>query len=252
MAAESPAARFAWPEGRRAAVSVSFDDARLSQIDRGMAILDAHGAKATFYVSPGGLEARLDGWKAAVAAGHEVGNHTLRHPCSGNFKWSREKALEDYSLEQMEREMLDANRFVEERLGVTPATFAYPCGQTFVGRGRHTASYVPLVAEHFLVGRAASNEIHNDPAFCDLAQAASLGSDGKGFEQLKAMVDRAAADGGWLILCGHEIGSGGYQTTLAPALDALCRYCRDPANGIWMDTVEAIGKYIAEKQGGQS
>ncbi|HUT33835.1 MAG TPA: polysaccharide deacetylase family protein [Planctomycetota bacterium] len=242
--------RFPWPAGKRAAVSLSFDDARLSQIDRGMAIFNAHGVKATFYVSPGGVTARLDGWKSAVANGHEIGNHTLHHPCSGNFKWSREKALEDYSIEQIEREILDANRFIQETLGVTPATFAYPCGQTYVGRGRDTASYVPLIAEHFLVGRAASSEIHNDPAFCDLAQAACMGSDGRSFEQLEAMVGRAVADGGWLILCGHEIGDGGSQTTLAPALDALCRYCKDPANGIWVDTVATIGRYVAEKQGG--
>ena len=236
--------QFQWPAGKRAAVSLSFDDARLSQIDRGMAILAAHGVKATFYVSPGGLTARLEGWRRAVADGHEIGNHTLNHPCSGNFAWSRHKALEDYSLEQMEREVLEANRFIAEHLGVKPATFAYPCGQTFVGRGLGTASYVPLIAQHFLVGRAAASEIHNDPAFCDLAQAACLGSDGKSFEQLEAMVARAAADGGWLILCGHEIGDGGHQTTLAPALDALCRYCMEPGKGIWVDTVEAIGKHV--------
>jgi len=240
--------RFQWPEGRRAAVSLSFDDARLSQIDRGMALFDKHGVRATFYVSPGGVTARLEGWKRAVAAGHEIGNHTVLHPCSGNFKWSRERALEDYSLERMERELLEANRFIEETLGVTPATFAYPCGQAYVGRGRGTASYVPLIARHFLVGRSAGNEIHNDPAFCDLAQAASLGSDGRSFEQLRAMVDRAAADGGWLILCGHEIGDGGFQVTQVPALEALCRYCKDPANGIWVDTVEAIGRYVAGRQ----
>ena len=239
---------FCWPAGKRGAVSLSFDDARLSQIDRGMAIFDAQGVKATFYVSPGGVTQRLDGWKAAVARGHEIGNHTVRHPCSGNFKWSRDKALEDYSIEQLEREILDANRFVEETLGVTPATFAYPCGETFVGRGRHTVSYVPVIAEHFLVGRGARNETYNDPAFCDLAQAACMGSDGKSLEQLKSMVDRAVADSGWLILCGHEIGDSGFQTTLAPALEALCRYCNDPANGIWIDTVETIGRHVAERQ----
>lgn len=247
MAESKP--QFPWPAGKRAAVSLSFDDARLSQIDRGMAVFDAHGVKATFYVAPGGVTARLDGWKRAAANGHETANHTVHHPCSGNFAWSRHKALEDYTIERMEREILDANRFVEEQLGVTPVTFAYPCGQTYVGRGRNTVSYVPLIAEHFLVGRAASSEIHNDPAFCDLAQAACLGSDGRSFEQLKAMVDRAVADGGWLILCGHEIGDGGFQTTQVPALEALCRYCEEPANGVWIDTVEAIGKFVAQRQG---
>jgi len=243
-----PVRPFEWPQARRAAVSLSFDDARLSQIDRGMAVLDACGVKATFYVSPAGVEARLDGWKAAVANGHEIGNHTLHHPCSGNFRWSRQKALEDYTIERMERDILDANAMVRDALGVTPATFAYPCGQKSVGRGLGVVSYVPLVARHFVVGRDGFNEIHNDPSYCDLAQAASMEADGKSFEHLRAMVERAAAEGGWLIFFGHEVGAGGHQTVVADALDAFCRYCNDPANGIWIDTVANIGRYIAERQ----
>jgi peptidoglycan/xylan/chitin deacetylase (PgdA/CDA1 family) len=227
-------------------VSLTFDDARLSQVDRGMGILDAHGAKATFYVSPGNMPHRLDGWRKAVANGHEIGNHTLSHPCSGNFLFARHNALEDYTLERIETEILNANAEVDRLLGVVPTTFAYPCGHSFVGRGESVRSYVPLVARHFVVGRGAFSEIHNDPAFCDLAQVTGLDGDGKSIEQLKAMVDRAVADGGWLVLFGHEVGDGGNQTTRADALDALCRYCLDPASGIWLDTVAAVGTHVKE------
>ena len=238
--------RFPWPNGRRAAVSLTFDDARLSQVDRGLGILDAHGAKATFYVSPGNMPLRLGGWRKAVANGHEIGNHTLSHPCSGNFLFARHNALEDYTLERIETEILNANAEVDRLLGVVPRTFAYPCGHSFVGRGESVRSYVPLVARHFAVGRGAFSETHNDPAFCDLAQVTGLDGDGKSFEQLKAMVDRAVADGGWLVLFGHEVGDGGNQTTRADALDALCRYCLDPASGIWLDTVAAVGTHVKE------
>ena len=43
---------------------------------------------------PSGVAERLEGWKKAVADGHEIGNYTLLHPCSANFRWHR-KALED-------------------------------------------------------------------------------------------------------------------------------------------------------------
>ena len=43
---------FKWPPGKRAAISLSFDDARLSQIDNGIALLEKYGIKATFFVSP--------------------------------------------------------------------------------------------------------------------------------------------------------------------------------------------------------
>jgi len=242
-------ASFAWPEGTRAALSLSFDDARASQLDRGMPILDAHGARATFYVSIGPLRERLDAWRAAATRGHEIANHSLSHPCSGNFPFARERPLEHYTLEQMERELLDAGDAIERLVGVRPATFAYPCGQTFVGRGEGTRSYVPLVARHFVVGRWAFNEIHNDPAFCDLAQATSLEADDKPFDHLKGLLDRAIAAGGWLILFGHEIGEGGHQTTIADALDALCSYALDPASGVWLDTVAAVGSHVAQARG---
>ena len=126
---------FHWPEGKRAAISLSFDDARASQVSRGIPILDEYGVKATFFVLVEPMEKQLDGWKKAVANGHEIGNHSLVHPCSGNFPFSRDKALEDYTLGQMRRELLEANDTIEDLLGVRPVSFAYPCGQktiTFV------------------------------------------------------------------------------------------------------------------------
>ena len=48
---------FSWPKGKRAAVSLSFDDARVSQPDSGIALLDHYGIKATFFVVPSGVKA---------------------------------------------------------------------------------------------------------------------------------------------------------------------------------------------------
>jgi peptidoglycan/xylan/chitin deacetylase (PgdA/CDA1 family) len=76
---------FRWPDGKKAAVSLSFDDARLSQVDNGLALFKKEGVKVTFFVQPSGVEKRLAGWKQAVADGHEIGNHSLTHPCTGNY-----------------------------------------------------------------------------------------------------------------------------------------------------------------------
>jgi len=240
------AGKFPWPEGKKAAISLTFDDARLSQVDVGLPIFDRYGVKTTFYISPDKLEERLEGWKKAVRNGHEIGNHTMTHPCTGNYPAFRFKALEDMTLDQMAREIDGANQAIEKILGVKPESFAYPCGQTFVGRGKKVESYVPLVAQRFLSGRKWLSEGANDPAFCDLAQVLAMESDGKSFEQLKTLVDQAAKEGRWLILAGHEIGHEAYQTTLASPLESLCRYAEDPANGLWIDTVANIGRYILQ------
>ena len=92
---------FQWPEGKKMAISLTFDDARLSQPDLGIPLLDKYGVKATFYVSPDNMMQRVEAWKKAVKNGHDIGNHSLLHPCTGNFDWSRHKALENYSSDEL-------------------------------------------------------------------------------------------------------------------------------------------------------
>jgi len=236
---------FPWPNGKRAAVSLTFDDARTSQIDVGLALLDAHRVKATFYVSPASIDARLGGWRRAVAAGHEIGNHTLTHPCTKNFAFSRNNAVEDYTLERMETELDGANEAIQRLLSVRPTTFAYPCGQTYVGRGEGVQSYVPLVARRFIAARTAYCECHNNPFVCDLAQAHAFEADRKTFAELKPVIDRGLADGAWMIFFGHEVGASGHQTVLADTLNTLCQFAQDPKNGLWIDTVAAVAGHIA-------
>jgi peptidoglycan/xylan/chitin deacetylase (PgdA/CDA1 family) len=243
-----PPARFAWPGGARAALSLSFDDARASQVDTGLAVVDSYGAKVTFFVVPSAVEARLEGWRKAAAAGHEIANHSLRHPCSGNFPWAREKALEEYTLDRMRSELVDTNRRLKELLGVSAETFAYPCGQTFVGRGLETKSYVPLVAELFLAGRGWLAEVPHDPGFGDLAQVPGIEMDGKDFEQILPLLDQAREAGGWVVLGGHEIGEGGRQTTRVAMLRKLLPYARDPANRLWLAPVGTVAKHVKQVQ----
>jgi peptidoglycan-N-acetylglucosamine deacetylase len=239
---------FNWPNGKRAAVSLSFDDARLSQVDTGLALLKKHGVKVTFFVQSGNLEKRLDGWKQAVSDGHEIGNHSITHPCTGNYAFSRNNALEDYDLGRMAKQLDGGNAEIHRLLGVMPRTFAYPCGKKFVGRGREVKSYVPLVAERFLVGRGYLDESANDPAFCDLAQAMGTPFDDMDFDGMKSLVDQAAGEGRWVIFVGHEIGKRGHQITDTFALESLCEYLKDPANGIWMGTVDEIGEYVGKQR----
>ena len=140
---------FKWPRGKKMGLSLTFDDARLSQIDKGIPLLDKYGVKGTFYLSPDAMVQRLDGWKKAVKNGHDIGNHSLVHPCTGNFDWSRDKALENYTLMDMNSELDSSINVIQAALGVRPLSFAFPCGQTYVGRGSITSSYVPIISAKF-------------------------------------------------------------------------------------------------------
>jgi len=240
---------FRWPNGKRVAVSLSFDDARASQMDAGLPLFDRYHAKVTFYVNPPNLSKRLDAWKQAAAKGYEIGNHSMTHPCTGNFSWVGKNALEDYTMAMMEHELDEANTETQRLLGVKPTTFAYPCGEKFIGRGTGTQSYVPLVAKKFRAGRGFRDEAANNPAFCDLAQVLAPQSDGMSFEEMKKTVLAAAQEGGWLVFAGHEIGEAGYQVTETSVLEHFLQYAGDPANGIWLDTVDTVAQYIQAQRG---
>ena len=237
---------FSWPEGRRVALSLSFDDARSSQVDVGVPILDKYGVKATFYLNPPNMDSRLEQWKKASQEGHEMGNHTMTHPCTGNFPWAEKNALESFTLKDIALEMEIASEAIRAKLGVEPVSFAYPCGQKFVGRGESLRSYVPLVGKMFQSGRGWLDEGPNDPLVCDLSQLMGMESDNKTFARLKAIIDEAAGKGLWVLFAGHDIGDPAVQTTWASTLDSLCRYVSDPSNGIWIAPVGTVAKYITD------
>jgi peptidoglycan/xylan/chitin deacetylase (PgdA/CDA1 family) len=240
--------RFKWPEGKVMAISLTFDDARLSQIDKGIPLLDRYGVKGTFYVSLRSVEKRLDGWKAAVRKGHDIGNHSLLHTCSVNLG-SSGGGLENYTLTRMKTELDSAGKALKNILGVNTVSFGYPCGQTFIGRGIDTQSYVPLIAMMFESGRGWLDEAPNDPVNCDMAQLTGMKLDQLTFEQVRPLIESAKKSGKWLILAGHEMNdSGTGLTTFLSTIEAICEYASDPANGIWIDNVHNIASYVIRER----
>jgi peptidoglycan/xylan/chitin deacetylase (PgdA/CDA1 family) len=239
---------FPWPDGKRMAISLSFDDARASQALKGAPLLDEYGVKGTFYLVPSAAQKQVNDWKKVAAHGHEIGNHSVNHACSGNFVWSRSNALENYTLDKMRSELLEANKQIEAMLGVKPESYAYPCGQTFIGRGKETKSFVPVVADLFATGRGWLDEAPVDPSYCDMAQLTGMEMDGKDFEQILTLIENARKNGQWLVLAGHEMADSGQQTTRLSMLRKLCAYAKDPANGIWIAPVGEVARYVKSKR----
>ena len=241
---------FPWPQGAKMALSLTFDDGRSSQVTDAVPVLDAFGARATFYAQPQNLMEELELWQKAAAAGHEFGNHTVGHPCTGNFAWVRYDGvvLESYDLDRMRAEILEANDRIEELLGVRPTSFAYPCGQTYVGRGAGTQSYVPLVAELFDTGRRWLDETSNAPAHFDRAQVMAMRMDGEDFGRVRRMIERTKRSENWLVLAGHSISESSPWGTDLGMLKELLAYVQDPENGVWLATVSEVASFIAEQQ----
>lgn len=242
-------ATFSWPAGKRAAVSLTWDDARESQLDYGLPILRRYACPATFYVLPAAVEARRADWLAAAREGHEIGNHTVHHPCSGNFSWQPANSmLEIFTLERLEAELLEANERLTRLFGAPPETYAYCCGQTFVGRGLAVKSYVPLIARHFLAGRLFRSEDSNLPERCDLAQLFGIQLDHLTFSEARAKVEAAIASGGWAIFAGHEVGDDPRALSTSPhVLAELCSYLQSRGD-VWITTVRDGARHLASQR----
>jgi hypothetical protein len=240
-----------WPNGKRAAVSLSFDDAVPSQLNQAIPILNRYGVKGTFYVNPvPGMRFTRDiaRWREAHGQGHELANHTVKHFCSGNFPFvEADRALELLSLSAIESDVLAADATMKELVPKLGAhSFAYPCGQTFVGRGAGRQSYVPVIARHFSVARGVG-EAANDPRVCDIHCLSSWMVQGLSGKELIAMLGPSSEAGQWAIFCFHGIG-GDHIRIDAEAFAELVAYLADPANGLWVDTVQRIGEYVWEIQ----
>lgn len=234
---------FNWPKGKTMALSFTWDDGRDSQALIGVPLLNKYGIKATFYVIPSGVERQVASWKKAVASGHEIANHSMNHPCSGNFIWARGNALEEYDLAKIESELMEANTKIKSILGVEMTEFAYPCGQTFVGRGEKVQSYVPIIVKNFASGRTWLDEAPNDPSYCDLSQITGMEMDGKDFKDILKLIEIAKKNNLWLVLAGHDIGKSAAQTTRIEMLEKLFKHLNFQKN-IWVAPVGEISKYI--------
>lgn len=239
-----------WPGGCRGAISLTFDDAASTQLQNAIPILDRYDIRGTFYVTYTRQEfaEALSDWRAAFARGHEIGNHSRRHPCSGNFHWIGDNALEKYTLAQMETELKEAQADLQRLIpGLERCSFAYPCGQTFVGRGRGRQCYVPLVAELFPAGRGVG-ESANIPTRCDLACLSSWMVANETAEQLIRRAESAVEAGDWGIFCFHGIG-GDHFPIATDAFEGLVRHLARNRDRIYTDTVLAVADYLRQRIG---
>lgn len=92
---------FVW-NNKRCAVALSYDDALNVHLDNAIPLLDSLGLKATFYLSgfSPSFRERVKDWISVAKKGHELGNHTLFHPCDGRMQ-GREWVTPEYRLEQI-------------------------------------------------------------------------------------------------------------------------------------------------------
>lgn len=241
---------FPWPSGAGAAVSLSFDDAMPSHWGTVAPMLAARGMGGTFYVNPReDFLSALAPARRAQERGHEIGNHTVTHPCSGAFGFHAgddRRPLEELRLEDIDRDIALAQTRLDE---LCPAqgrvSFAYPCYQTFVGRGRHHQSYVPVVPRHCIAGRTRGERM-NEPWTCDLFHLGSFPCEGMTGAELIGMAEQCVQQRRWLIYTFHGVGEG-HLAVETSALEALVDHLAARRDAIWTGTVKDVATHIHDQ-----
>ncbi|MEE2753062.1 MAG: polysaccharide deacetylase family protein [Candidatus Latescibacterota bacterium] len=240
-----------WPDKIEGAVSLTFDDGIVTQLDNATPCLNENGMKGTFYLNPNRGERwddLLTRWKEVSKQGHEIGNHTCSHPCSCNFGFSTDNCLEKLTIEDI-RETIDKatevmNAEFPEQNG--RRSFCYPCYQSHVGSGVNRQSYVPLVAERFVCGRGGG-ERANNPELTDLSYAWAWAVNGHSGQDMINYIEDAVSQGRWAIICMHGVG-GEHIAIETEALNETCVYLHGNQNRILTNTVIAIADYIVSRR----
>src|SRR5580658_11130334 len=97
------------------AVVLTYDDAIDVDLDNVIAALDSLGLKGTFYLigSSSVVAKRKAEWRKAAAEGHELGNHSMFHPCDGSVpgrSWvTAENDLSKYTVRRSVAEIRQTN-----------------------------------------------------------------------------------------------------------------------------------------------
>jgi peptidoglycan/xylan/chitin deacetylase (PgdA/CDA1 family) len=231
------AGEFAWPDGKKAAVSISYDDALNSQLDHALPVLNKNKIKASFYLmlaSPVVYE-RLDEWRAAAKQGHELGNHSIYHPCSASqpgMEWVLPyNNLDKYTIDQMRQEITAANSFLKAIDGRTERTLTPPCFHLMTSNG----NYLPAVKELFV---AIKNSEDNLPPGSEYLFPVGLTG-----EELIAFVEKVAAKGGVANVLFHGVG-GDHMTTSKEAHEKFVNYLATNRKIYWTDTYLNIMKHV--------
>jgi peptidoglycan-N-acetylglucosamine deacetylase len=239
-------AQIAWPGGKTAAIVLTYDDALTSQLDVAVPQLDAARLKGTFFLSGRLTSPQLERWRRVRRRGHELGNHSLNHPCPRTIMPGRpDHNAEDYTIERMLDEIAAMNVVLSALDGDSTHTYSVPCSQMIVGGQDYTEALRRAgLVRYARTGGDAWKSIVTDFAALDLQQVPSYGPvDEPGATELIAYVERVRAARGLGVLQFHGVG-GDYLEVSSEAHEALLRHLRKSPD-VWVGTFRDVMDYVA-------
>ena len=235
--------------GKKCAVVMTYDDALNVHLDHAIPQLDAAGMKGTFYISASfeGFRIRHDEWRKAAAHGHELGNHTLFHPCHGSQpgrEWvNRDYDLSKYSIRRIMDEIRINQFILEQSDGKKVRSFAYTCGDMKAG----SDSFMELLPDLFNSARGVRSAM-NTPGSIDLYNIDSYMINGQSGDELIRLVDEAMEGGKLLVFLFHGVGGEHNLDVSLEAHQELINYLKKHESDIRIDTMAGIAEHIRKAE----
>jgi peptidoglycan-N-acetylglucosamine deacetylase len=236
--------------GKKCAVVITYDDAINQHLDNAIPVLDSLGLKATFYLTAfsASVQTRLNDWKKLAVNGHELGNHTLYHPCIGGKgrEWVKpDYDMNNYSVQRMLDETRMTNLFLQALDGKKKRTFAFTCGDMKIG----DSSFINAMKNDFTAARAVRNEMHKINEV-DLYNVDCYMVNGETGAQMIEWVKKAVETNSLLVILFHGVGGGNALNVSLPAHREFLQYLKQNEKDIWVtpmiDAAEHIKKYQSQ------
>jgi sialate O-acetylesterase len=232
-------------KGKKCAVVLTYDDALNVHLDNVIPALDSLSLKGTFYLTASSDAARnrIKDWHAAAANGHELGNHTIYHPCDATgpgMSWVKpERDMSKYSLSKMQDEIRTCNAYLKAIDGQDKRTFAFTCGHKKVAEGE----FIHTLSNEFVAARAVRHEMHtlNEQNLMDIDCYSMADVTA---EEMIALVKQAQASGKLLVFLFHGVGGEHNLNVSVEAHRSLIRYIKENEKDIYVDTMLNVAEHI--------
>ena len=235
--------------GKQCSVVLTYDDGTNFHLDNVIPVLDSLNLKATFYI-PGNslsLDKRMDEWRTAARNGHELGNHTLFHPCHGKSqgrKWVKpDYDLDNYTVLRFINEVRVNNTLLKAIDGKEKRTFAYTCGDTTAGE----ESFVPRIKKMFVAARGTkkgTNTLKNT----DLYDLKIFSVKNQNTDKLIEAVKDAQEKDVLLIFLFHGVGGGSPYSISTEEHSRFVHYLKQKENNIWIAPLVEVAEFIKTHQ----
>lgn len=234
---------------KQCAVVLTYDDAIDVDLDNVVPALDSMKFKGTFYLigSSPVVNNRMEEWRLAAKHGHELGNHTLYHPCDGSLPGrgfvTPATDLSKYTVARAVSEARINNTLLKAIDGKDKRTFAYPCGDTKIG---DTLFYNYLkkdfvAARGVIPGMQSINAVNLDDVQC-------YGINGQNADYMIDLVKKAMSTHTLLVFLFHGVGGGHSLNVGLSDHSKLLHFLKQNQKDIWITTMVDAATYIKKHQ----